>query len=120
MTDKNQLNNEELNKVSGGTLKCNSNSYENEYTHKIDKYDTVNYIGQDLLFKSVTTERYNNQTIDKKSFVFGTLVDSYEKEKSCGTTRTAKVYVKYSSGCVTFNCNANTELSLDKWGAYSK
>lgn len=121
MTEKNQLNNEDLNQVSGGGLREMKNGYANEYTRKLDKYETANYIGQDLLFKYKDIKPMNGQMVTFEAMVFGTLVDSYEKSnEDCGTTRTFIVKVLEYGGSYTFMDYRNTELSSDDWTAFAK
>lgn len=106
MTDK-ERNEKELDNVNGGYFEFQK--YRRVYKNKLDKYDTVNYIGQNLYFDRAS-EYYK--------WVFGTITDSYERSWGCGKTiRTAKVTVIDSED---YSSNAKIELDLDCWKAYSK
>lgn len=108
MTEKKELNNEELNQVSGGAY--GYEKYRKQYTIKIDKKDIENYIGQNLYFDFSSVDDYH--------WVCGTLVDSYEKSHGCGTTRIAKIAV--IEACGYLGSSSTQELSIDSWRVYRK
>lgn len=120
MTNKNDLNQKQLDKVSGG-FSINAEGekkYRDEYTIEIDQYDTVNYIGQNLYFSYYNKLPKGNGIRYIHNWIYGTLLDSYEKSFECGTKRTGKVQVIESGGDDPEH--GLTEIYLDTWKTYKK
>lgn len=111
MSNKKELNEKETNEVSGGVFIDITDPYKDTYTHELDKYETVNYIGKTLYFDK--GGKFNYQ------WVLGTLINSYEKDTACGTERTAIVKVENSRNLM-FERFSEIELSLDDWTAHIK
>lgn len=113
MTNKNELNEKELNEVSGGYNEVN-NPFRQQYPNKINKDNISNYINQTLYFDCL---RPNDTSLPPYSWILGLLLNIYEKSSSCGNTLMAKVKVINAGGC-TINENP-TEISLDTYNAYT-
>lgn len=119
MTNKNEIDYDELEQVTGGRLEKNEKQYHDRYTRRLDKYDTENYIGQNLYFLyDYDRGNTNGQSCSTHTFIFGTLIDSYEKPETCGTTRTAKVSVIISEG--NDAKSGTVDISLDTWKVYAE
>lgn len=110
MTNKQELNEKELEQISGGS---SVDDYKKEYPNKLDKYETANHIGEELFFVAYTS--VDSSVICE--WIIGTLLNSYEKESGCGTIRTATVSVNQSN---VNSYRGSKDISLDKWTAYSK
>lgn len=119
MTDK-KLNEEQLDKVSGGkSLEEHEKPYRDKYRRKLNKYDTENYIGQNLYFTLDYDITDQGGSAYFHTFIFGTLNKSYEKSAACDSTkRTANVTVIISEG--DHKKSGNVDISLDDWDVYAE
>lgn len=82
MTNKKELNEEQLSKASGGAIYSSNCGIEYE-DRKLGQYETENYIGREVVIIS------ENQFI-----ACGTLLASYEKSWGCGTRRYIKLQLR--------------------------
>lgn len=110
MTDKKQLNNNELEQVSGGTYEEYINVVYNTFPHGplIDKYDVGLYKG-----KKVILNDHNRGLV----WVMGIVIDSYERTVGCGTERTQVVNVTNASG-IAHNMGATIGKEYKVCGDY--
>lgn len=104
MTNKQELNKEELEEVSGGEALNGCAYHLLHYTKKIDKYQTENYIGEKAFMKN-----------PNEDWLVGTIKKSFEKTYKCGTRRVATVYVTDSN---YYSVGLDMDVILDGWEIY--
>lgn len=104
MTSKKEINEEKLNKTSGGFYGANGNSLNMEFMERaLGQYETEYYIGKEVV------------VFDKSDYMFmacGTLIDSYEKSNGCGTRRHIKLALNPNYKC------DDDDFCIDEYSKY--
>lgn len=114
MTDKKQLNEEQLNEVAGGSEnKDKINRYLSEYSIRIDEGSLDNYVGQKVFF-------LNKGNTSSHFWIFGTLLSKVICESvGCGTQHRAKIDITDIGG--GYECGiGRREMVIDGLYAYKR
>lgn len=112
MTNKQELNNEELEKVSGGNFEYEN--YSRQYPNRIKADDVINHTGKNVL---ITKPFFSGKTYSM-DWIVGTLRSVYEESSGCSTHKVAQVsvidsyYPEYKSG--------THEYKVDDWCFYTE
>lgn len=118
MTDKNELKQEQLEKVSGGMpLAEGEKKYRDKYTRKIGTDEAANYVGQNLYFVEDYDITNNSPDTHVHTFIFGTLTKVFDQTMACGDTRkVGSVTVIESKG--SHFAVGGTDVFLNDWQIY--